>query len=245
MKEMEKNIQSESSVNQIVDGLKQLMIDRKLKVGDRLPSEFELSDIFGKSRGSIREAIKILVSYGVLEIRRGDGTYVSTTIGSGVFDALFFQVVAMGTDISELIQLREILENGIVKAIIDRDNDDYLVEVFRIQAQLEAKIKRGVDINELVQTDLLLHQKLAMAAHNALLEKVYGFTLDIFEPLIRYSYIMQSTSSEYSVQFKHATILQALEEHDYDLGRYAIRQSLKDWLRLNELYRQKTDSENS
>ncbi|MBE6828938.1 MAG: FadR family transcriptional regulator [Ruminococcaceae bacterium] len=239
---MEKSIPSESSVNQIVDGMKQLMIDRKLKVGDKLPTEFELSNIFGKSRGSIREAIKILVSYGVLEIRRGDGTYVSASIGSGVFDALFFQVVAMGTDISELIQLREILESGIIKAILDRNDDDYLQEIIQIQERLSAKIERDADIDELVEIDLLLHRKLAMATHNVLLEKVYGFTLDIFAPLVKYSYIMQRTSNAFSVQGKHATILQALEEHDYDLGRYAIRQSLKDWLRLNELYQQNQES---
>lgn len=230
------SIQNESAVDQIVSKLKQLMIERKLKVGDRLPSEFELSDIFKKSRGSIREAIKILVSYGVLEIRRGDGTYVSASIGSGVFDALFFQVVAMGTDITELIQLREILENGIFKSIIDKDSNEYLPEIIEVEAKLSSAINEKKDVDTLVEIDMELHKLIAKAACNTLLERTYNFTLEIFAPLIKYSYVMQNTSNEYTVLKKHDLIIQALTERDYDLARYAIRQQLNDWFRLNKLY---------
>ena len=58
---------SGSYVNQIVAAVKKMIINKELKVGDRLPTEPELSKKFNKSRGCVREAIKILESYGILE----------------------------------------------------------------------------------------------------------------------------------------------------------------------------------
>ena len=55
---------------------------QELKKGDRLPNEFQLADRFGVGRSTIREAVKLLVSRGVLETRRGSGTYVRDAVPS-------------------------------------------------------------------------------------------------------------------------------------------------------------------
>jgi DNA-binding FadR family transcriptional regulator len=71
---MDDEKKSLSAVEQIIKAIKNMIIEQDLHVGDKIPNEFELSTMFGKSRGVVREAVKILDSYGVLDVRRGDGT---------------------------------------------------------------------------------------------------------------------------------------------------------------------------
>ena len=68
-----KPISTKSVVQQVIDRLTDAMLHKELRPGDKIPTEMELSESFGIGRNSVREAIKILVSYGVLEIRRPEG----------------------------------------------------------------------------------------------------------------------------------------------------------------------------
>ena len=72
-----KPINTKSVVQQVVDRLTQALINKELRPGDKIPTEKELASTFGAARNSVREAIKILISFGVLEIRRPEGTFVT------------------------------------------------------------------------------------------------------------------------------------------------------------------------
>ena len=69
---------------QIEDELMRYILQEPLEVGQKLPNEFELAEKFGVGRSTIREAVKSLVSRGILEVRRGAGTFVvsSCTVDS-------------------------------------------------------------------------------------------------------------------------------------------------------------------
>lgn len=71
---MFKKIKNKSVVKTVVDSITKAIINGELRPGDKIPTEMELADSFGVGRNSIREAIKILVYYGILEIRRAEGT---------------------------------------------------------------------------------------------------------------------------------------------------------------------------
>lgn len=62
--------------NQIEDELMNYIIGEPIEIGQKIPNEFELAEMFGVGRSTIRETVKALVSKGVLEVRRGSGTYV-------------------------------------------------------------------------------------------------------------------------------------------------------------------------
>ncbi|MEJ2560121.1 MAG: GntR family transcriptional regulator, partial [Anaerolineae bacterium] len=84
--------------------MKELILNRKLGPGDRLPSERELALEFGVSRASIREAIKALTALGLLETRIGDGTYVRPNLGESVLEPLSWAVLlaeGVGPDLAE------------------------------------------------------------------------------------------------------------------------------------------------
>lgn len=65
--------------SQVEDELMSFILEEPLEVGQKIPNEFELAEKFGVGRSTIREAVKSLVSKGVLEVRRGSGTYVIST----------------------------------------------------------------------------------------------------------------------------------------------------------------------
>ena len=84
----------------------------------------------------MREAIKILESYGILEVRQGDGTYVCASAGAGMFDALFFQIISQGSDFVELQSLREILEVGIIKQAISAATESDIERICLVENEL-------------------------------------------------------------------------------------------------------------
>ena len=72
-----KKIQTQKTLGQRTeDRLMKYILDNNIEIGEKIQNEFELAQIFGVGRSTIREAVKGLVSRGILEIRRGDGTYV-------------------------------------------------------------------------------------------------------------------------------------------------------------------------
>lgn len=228
-----------SAVEQVIKAIKNMIIENGLQVGDKIPNEFELSTMFGKSRGCIREAVKILDAYGVLEVRRGDGTYVRGSASAGLFDAQFFRIIALGTSLPDLIQLRLILETGIIGAVIERITDEDVEELRRIEEKLQEAVMSRAPLEQIVAEDLHFHTALVEITGNEVLKNVYINMLDIFMPYIQNSYVQQHATSDFSVLKHHELIIRAVEERDHDLAMYAIRNSLKDWEMLNLKYKPK------
>ena len=164
---------SGSYVNQIVAAVKKMIINKELKVGDRLPTEPELSKKFNKSRGCVREAIKILESYGILEVRQGDGTYVCASAGAGMFDALFFQIISQGSDFVELQSLREILEVGIIKQAISAATESDIERICLVENELHQAIEENKELEILVDLDMKFHRTITEITKNRVLQEVY------------------------------------------------------------------------
>ena len=77
----QKKVQIKKTLGQQTeDQLMKYILDNQIAIGEKIPNEFELAGIFDVGRSTIREAVKGLVSRGILEVRRGDGTYVISTV---------------------------------------------------------------------------------------------------------------------------------------------------------------------
>ena len=88
----------ESTVDYIINTIKNLLLKRKLKPGDMLPSEAALSESLKVRRGSVREAMKILSAFGIVEVKRGDGTYIAETSSQSIIDPFLFKLILSGAD---------------------------------------------------------------------------------------------------------------------------------------------------
>ncbi len=220
-----------STVDTVIDRIKDLLISQKLKPGDRLPNEMDLTKSLSASRGSIREAMKVLSSFGVLEIRRGDGTYVSDSTGQKVFDHLLFQVLLTRIDKSQLLQLRRLLELGIAQIIIKSASDEQIGRIRKVHDRMGHSLDRNEkDPGLLTELDLDFHRAFAEATGNVLIERIYGFTLELFEPSIRRTH-ENETRLAYTL---HTNILEGLAARDEERASEAILRSIEQWNALSD-----------
>ena len=163
---------SERVAQQISDLIK----ERNIGVGDKLPNEFELAESLNVGRGTIREAVKILVARNCLEIRRGKGTFVTEKIGQ-VTDPLGFEYIADKVKLTEeLYEVRFQIEPWITSLAAKRIREEEKEELRRRCAAVETCIAEGVDHYD---ADNAFHQYIAQCTHNSVLPEII--------PIITYS----------------------------------------------------------
>ncbi len=225
----------ESAVDRVLKVFKEALITGKLVPGERLPSEIELSRHLSISRGSIREAMKILAAFGIVEIRRGDGTYIAQSDHKVIFDPLLFSLILSNAKVRELVELRELMEFAIVKLVIENAGDEELNYVEEMITQMEDLIENygQIGIVELVQSDLDFHRALGKATKNRLVEKIYNFVMDFFTPYIRVTHENQRRGR--NALAHHQNIYAALKKRDVDEAIEAVEGSIIAWKELSHI----------
>ncbi|WP_309067831.1 FCD domain-containing protein [Microbacterium sp.] len=128
-----------SAVETALHGVRALIAHGSLQPGDRLPSEGELSDRLGVSRGSIREAIRTFAALGVLDTRRGSGSFVGELRAADVIQTLSLTIGLLPLEsILELYELRRVLEAHAASLAAARCDPETLAELDELLDRLEA-----------------------------------------------------------------------------------------------------------
>ncbi len=149
----------------IVDQIRLLMRQGQLKPGDRLPPERDLCERFGVSRVTVREALRMLESSGLVEIRVGarGGAFVtapsSDRVGEGLADLLTLSVISA----ADVTEVRMILEAGIVPLVCERATEEDLAELEAICQRSEAALATG---DYSMDMSLEFHIRVAQSTHN-------------------------------------------------------------------------------
>jgi GntR family transcriptional regulator, transcriptional repressor for pyruvate dehydrogenase complex len=153
----------------IVEQIRLLMRQGQLKPGDRLPPERDLCERFGVSRVTVREALRMLESAGLVEIRVGarGGAFVtapsSNRVGEGLTDLLTLSVISA----ADVTEVRLILEVGIVPLVCERATEDDLAELEKICERSEAALRDG---DYTMDMSLEFHARVAQSTHNPALQ---------------------------------------------------------------------------
>ena len=220
----------------ILDRIKEMMQSGALQAGDRMPSEDEFAEAFGVSRGTVREAMKILSAYGIVEIRRGDGTYVASEPSSLAFEPLLFSFLLMRPDLTSLIGFREAIESEVLEMILKRGDDAVLEPVRTALEHMREKARaEQCPVEDYTDLDLEYHRALAAACGNPLMERMYTFLLEFFKPFIQTTY--REERNIQSALRLHEEILDALATGDPARCRETVTHSLDVWHQLNEKWR--------
>ena len=160
------------------------MIQEKYPPGSKIPIESELMDIFNVSRTTIRAAISSLRSKNILEIRRGDGTYVAEIPGL-VDDPLGLQFLDQKQAFTELGEISYIIQPAAARMAAQNHTDDDLKKLDSAIRQLKESYslyKLGsVSYPEIRQIDSLFHAEVIYSSHNRIMERIN----DIFEEFYR------------------------------------------------------------
>lgn len=205
-----------SAVDMVIESIKNILIQKKVLPGDLLPSEQALAESLGVGRGSVREALKILDAFGIVEIIHGDGTYIATSANKKIFDPLIYSLIIANTDSNELIELREMIEIGVISAIIERGSDDDIRTLQAVHDEYEALGQRDeTDLAQLTACDVKFHRTLASLTNNHLIANLYNFVIDIFAPTINAAYGLEQHRKIINaiVNRDKAAALQAEHEH--------------------------------
>jgi GntR family transcriptional repressor for pyruvate dehydrogenase complex len=226
----------ESAVDVVINNIKRMLLTKELAPGDRLPNEMDLAKNLAVSRGSVREAMKIFLAFGIVEIRQGDGTYIAQSIGNVLFDPLLFSLILSQSDIRELSKFREIMEINVMELVIENAGEDDFKAIRDIYLEMESKVRSGTgDGAGLAQLDLKFHRTLGIATKNKLVEKIYVFVLEFFTPSIEKTHENQNKGI-FALKI-HKEILDALVDRDLERAVQAVRKSVNIWekLLLNDL----------
>lgn len=210
--------------------IKDMIISGELSAGDRLPPEKELSEQLGLSRNSLREAVKALEAVRVLDVRRGDGTYVTSLEPRLLQESTAFMVdLHSDTSLMELLEVRRILESSAAGMAATRITATALGE-------LAADIS-GVDpasVDDLIEHDLRFHQRIADAAGNGYLS---GLLAGLNSRTVR-ARIWRGLTEQDAVErtlAEHRGILAALKTGDPDLARAATMlhvNGVEQWVKV-------------
>ncbi|MEV6283913.1 FadR/GntR family transcriptional regulator [Kribbella sp. NPDC051770] len=204
----------------VVQGVRQMIIDGRLRPGDRLPVEKDLAAALGVSRNPLREGVRALSMMGVLETRQGDGTYVTTLDPSMLLAPMGFVVdLQDGSGTHHLHAVRRILETEAAASAARLIGADELAAAAELLEHNATELTRAEPNHEtVIENDIAFHRIIAQAGGNpvlaALIDALGGRTM---RDRLRRS--ITQPGADDTAHREHLSILSALTTRDPDRAR--------------------------
>jgi GntR family transcriptional regulator, transcriptional repressor for pyruvate dehydrogenase complex len=218
---MLKAIKKTRLYEEVVGQLHQLIDDGKLKAGDRLPAERELAETFRVSRSSVREAIKTLENEGMVTSRPGSGTFITAVNVEALIPPLA-SLLSRGKDaLVDLFEMRCLVEPSIAALAAERATPADILRLKEIYTQQERQIDHDAPA---VDSDAAFHLTIGRATHNAALQRLVASIVEILKPIREKS--LQTPGRAHKSLASHREILVAIERHDPELARQAMRRHI-------------------
>jgi len=200
--------------------IKNLIIDNQIQPGDKLPNEIDLAAQLNVSRSTIREAIKLLVSKNILEIRRGKGTYVCERPGIAT-DPLGVTFMNKKDLLLYLFEARLIIEPGIAEIAAIRSSEKNTKDLEEAFNKIEKNVREGKNHTD---ADLGFHNIIAKSTQNPILHRI----LPIINDSIKEGYLETKDIPESGemVITDHRNILRAIKKKDHESAKKFMREHI-------------------
>ncbi len=216
--------------DEAIDKIKEMIVSGRLRPGDRLPREVDLAGDIGVSRNSLREAVRALSLVRILDVRQGDGTYVSSLEPDVLLDALGFLLEFHRDDsVLHILGVRRILESAAAGLAARNLTDSAIADI----AATIAADGLSSAVPDLVAHDLRFHSMIAAGSGNPVLNSMLD---SIAMPTTR-ARIWRGLTQEGAwarTLAEHAGILDAITRRDAELAAAratAHIAGVEDWLR--------------
>ncbi len=208
---------------QLVENIRQQILNDQLREGDRLPNERDLALSFGVSRTVVREAIKTLAKEGLVEVRHGIGTFIAIRTSQALSQSFdLMMMIEGGHGSNDIVEIREILEPSIAALAALRATDDDIESLKTDVRKMDASME---DMEGFVTADHSFHVTLARATHNIIIPHLLNPIVDLLHwQRKRIFYVEQGPQSG---QYYHKQILDAVIRRDSDGAREAMIAHLK------------------
>jgi GntR family transcriptional regulator, transcriptional repressor for pyruvate dehydrogenase complex len=199
------------------------LILKKLKPGDKLPSERELAEMLQVSRSSIRDAIRGLELMGLVEPRQGAGTIVRGLSAESVVNPFANSLKHQRDQISELLDFRKMLEPPLAARAATHATDDEIAEMEEILQRQENKMALG---EAAVAEDTEFHYSIALASGNTVVLKVLDVVMDLLRETRERSLQVEGRAQRSLAG--HRRILAAIKRRDAESAKAAMRRHVED-----------------
>lgn len=165
-------IKTKRLYEEIVEQIKQLITDGKLKPGDKLLAERDLAERFQVSRASVREAIRTLEMLGIIDIRPGEGTFVRSTETDDIIRPLAMFLAVERNSLLDMFEMRRIFETATAGLAAERATLEELDQIGSTLANMQERLNVQ-DSEKGEEYDAAFHYAVAEATHNSLLTKLF------------------------------------------------------------------------
>ncbi len=220
MKGFERQTLTKQLMNAIISSIE----SGELTTGEKLPPEAELAESFRVSRNSLREALKTLDTFGIIESLHGQGTFVSKNAMQRIPNIEVLQLLSDNDDLQNLLDARLVLEPGIARLAAMRRTD---ADIDKLSESLDTFVSNSHGLSS------MFHIRLSEAANSPVL---HGFLQTIFQKLVYTPYpLLQEKllADQHDDEIReHKEILDAIIEGDGDAAQELMHLHLKKRFKL-------------
>jgi len=218
-------VEKHSVGKQVVGRVLELIRAGNLRPGDRLPPERELTEIFGISRPSLREAMRALATLGIVESRHGGGAFVTDLEARTLLAPLDFYLSLSKVNFDEAFDSRRVIEMEIVRRAASKASRS---EIKDLKDMIEAHETVLNDPVGFLILDARFHERLSEIAGNAILQRIaYG----LYHLGLDFHHFRRRASADPGLISRsakdHAAIAAAIAEHDAPAAAAAIARHIK------------------
>lgn len=217
----------------LAERLKQEILDDGYNLGASLPTERELVSTTGLSRGSVREALRILEAQGLVNTRAGryGGTTVSQPTADHLAGHINLYIKGRSVTLLALVEVRLALEPMVAALAAERRTEEDLANLHAIAERINWASDN--DLTAFLEENVNWHDAIAAASHNDLL---HAFATSVSGLMFEASQIKEFASAEVRQRVRHAhsRILEAIESGDADLARRRVERDVQAYASILE-----------
>lgn len=212
-----------TTTEEVIFQLREMIHRGELRPGDRLPPERDLAKLLGVSRPTLRDGIRSLAAVGVLQARRGAGTFVVKAEGSPALDSNPLRLMASlhGFTPDEMFEARISLEMAISGLAAERATGDQLASMSEEIAEMFASLD---DPEQFLVHDMRFHQTVATASGNRILTSLMNMVATILFD-VRRKTVKRAKDLKESAEM-HRTIYRAIRKRNAEAASEAMRDHL-------------------
>ncbi|MCY6960443.1 FadR/GntR family transcriptional regulator [Clostridium brassicae] len=210
---------------EVILQIKGMVNSGKLKKGDKLISERELSNQLGVSRTSVREALRGLEVIGLIDCKQGEGNFIKKDFESNFFEPLSIMFTLNKSSTEEILELRRVIEVETVALAAKNITNEELIELKNLMDEM----KRNKDEELKGNLDKKFHYKIAQASRNNLIVTVLDVISSLIDSFIKDARadILKKENDEEIIHYHHECIYNALIKGDAEEAASIMRMHMK------------------
>lgn len=211
--------------SQVMEMIKDHIVSNNLAPGTRLPRDRDLAQMVGCGRGAVREALKALEAIGMIEMKVGQGIFVSDCAADDILKRYSHLLLNPDYSLRELIEARIAVETWMVELATDKSTDEDIKKLDFILKKFEEQSD-----DEVNNIDMEFHQTLMAMADNAVVSQFSDMLVTWFSEL--------PGGKDGRLELgRHAQIVEAIRKRDKELAKTLVRKHIENNLKMLKVNR--------